>query len=167
MQERVVQHGMWFAKIVGFGLAVGTVLLVVFVGWNEATRVPTTLPGNGRSDQLSVLPPFVDGPWIKVPFDRERTEECLTQSTFWLVRDASYPPPLGQREDQIELAMLNNPISGLGQSRKLLWFSRPSVPPGDWTLVVDAGRDCGNWLNTGVSDSGPVALGRLHLDKAP
>ncbi len=149
--------------IVGAALAI--VAFIAFVTWQEAMTAPTTLDG-GHSEMLSDIPPFIDGNWIKVPFDRERQRACLTQSTFTLERVNLYPPPLNRREDDVILALRNNPIGGLGTSSKLLWFQRPDVPPGDWTVVVEAGRDCGSWLHPGTAETGPIHLGVVKLPGA-
>ena len=144
------------------GSLVALVLFGVFLVWQEA-QSPTELDGNRATEKLSDLPPFIDGEWIKVPFDRARSRECLTQSTFALIRQSNYPAPLGRREDDVILALRNNPISGLGQASKLLWFKRPDVPQGEWTVTVEAGRDCGSWLHPGTKESGPIPLGQVRL----
>ena len=147
------------------GTFIAMVLTLSYVTWDQY-RSPTELDGSSKRVTLSDLPPFIDGPWIKVPFDRTRLKECLTQSTFDLVRETDYPEPLGTREDDVAVELRNNPISGIGTSHKLLWLKRPDVPAGAWMVTVSAGRDCGGWFHPGTSESGPITIGQVLLPGA-
>ncbi len=156
------QVGGWFALYVGGALGLGLLVLALLIAAWESQTAPAHI--KVAAPALSQIPPFVEGGFIKVPVDIERTRECLAQSTFSLVRQHAYPQPLGEREDKVQLALYNNPISGVGDYHGLLWFPRPELPEGVWEVTIQVGRDCGNWLiRPGTSQSDPISLGKLRL----
>ena len=156
----------WLGLVVAAGLAVGALLFGLVIVAMESTRRPAHREQETHAE-MTQLAPLVEDGWIKVPLDIDRTEECIAQSTFSLTRKHVYPPPWGEREDDVRIGLYNSPVSGIGAHHMMLWFKHQDIAPGAWMISVNAGSDCGNWLlHPGMRDSGPIPLGTITVPPA-
>ena len=159
-------NGFWPPVLVGatigtsIGLAVATALAMGLAYVSPAYLEPAA---------AQVLKPFVDGRWIKAPFNVVRSRECLAQSTITLRRWHDYPEPLGRREDVVILGLYNTTITELGSSNVVLWFPIPDgLDPGPWSYVSKTQDDCGGWLNFAAHHPRTRFAGDINLpERAP
>ncbi len=145
---------------VGIGLALATAL---------AMGLSYVAPTQTEQGDTGMLKPFVDGRWVKAPFNIVRSRECLAQSTITLRRWHDYPEPLGRREDVVPLGLYNTSTTDVGSTNVVLWFPIPDgLDSGSWSYVGKTQDDCGGWLDFAARHPRTVYAGDIILpERAP